>query len=588
MRYPRRIAYWVVAFLGLLINLACLVGGHDLSWAGLRAYMAQPPVLVGSVTAFIVLFAVLGYVLVLYDDLCMSERAIAQAAQRDAALLQALLDNIPDAIYFKDRDHKFIAASQAQADHRRVTPEDMVGKTDVDFEDEATAKQSLADERQIMETGEPVVGKVEHISRSDGSQYWYSVTKVPYYDGDGEVAGIVGISRDITERKQAEEERHSLEQQLFRSQRLESLGTLAGGVAHDFNNSLSGIIGMAELALKHTARDSKAYEYLATVPEQGKRAGELIASLMAFSRRTTSGQGPLTLLPLLKETGKVLQSTLPETITVRMIWPEYLPRVNADPTQIQQVIMNLATNARDAMPDGGELTVEVAETSLDQQYSRQRLDAAPGDYVCLSVQDTGIGMTPEVQEHIFEPFFTTKEKGEGTGLGLATVYGIVKNHNGFIHCYSEVGEGTRFSFYLPVSDGQMPDREQYGEQGPPQGTETILVVEDDPTVLTTARSMLESLGYTVLTATNGVEAVEVYRADRPVLVLTDVTMPKMSGDKLYLALRNLNPSVKTIVMSGYRLETEISTLKEYGVKAFVQKPLDLQKLAKVIRQTLDE
>ena len=409
------------------------------------------------------------------------------------------------------------------------------------------------------------------------------------YDETGKAIRMVGTVQDITEWKRAEDERELLEQQLFQAQKLEALGTLAGGVAHDFNNLLTGIIGMTELALQHVDPSSKAHEYLAQVPEQGRSAGQLIASLMAFSRRTESERKPLPLLPLVKQIRTVLERVLPENIVVRMKWPQQLPLVSADPTQMQQVIMNLATNARDAMPDGGELTVEVAEVSSDDEHFRHCDNAAPGDYICMSVRDTGMGIPPEVQEHVFEPFFTTKETGEGTGLGLAMVYGIVKSHDGYVHVCSEVGKGTEFRIYLPVVEQQVRADTDDTAQDTLRGEETLLLVEDNPTVLETGQCMLESLGYTVVTATNGEEALHVYKADqdRIALVLTDLTMPKMGGKELYEAIASLNPAARVLLLSGYGAEQEVSALRSLGLQGFVAKPFSLKGLGRAVREALD-
>ena len=441
----------------------------------------------------------------------------------------------------------------------------------------------------------------KHIEKGRAADYDGEVVK-----GDGTIVPVsisahtltlqgrhlmVGLFHDLTERKRAEEERRLLEQQLFQAQKLESLGTLAGGVAHDFNNLLTGIIGMIELALRQIDPTSKAYEYLAKLPEQGQRAAELISSLLTFSRQTISERQPLALLPLVKETVKVLKRTLPESIEVRMVWrEEEEPIVLADATQMQQVIMNLATNARDAMPDGGQLTVELAAVRLEKQHCRHIADATPGDYVCLSVRDTGIGMTPEVQDRIFEPFFTTKDPGQGTGLGLAMVYGIVKNHNGFIEVRTQLGEDTELKIYFPAAHSQVLAKEECAHESLPRGTEAVLLVEDDSTVLTVGQQMLETVGYTVLTASNGEQALEMYlaRQEEISLVLTDITMPKMGGYDLYNELSRINQGVKVLLVSGYALEEEVSDLRTRGMKGLVRKPFDLKTLATTVKQALDE
>ena len=457
--------------------------------------------------------------------------------------------------------------------------------TSVHSEDREFVRESV--DRAL--SGEERYGIDHRVVLPDGSERIIHGQAEVSYDETGKPSRMVGTVQDITQWKRAEEERELLEQQLFQAQKLEALGTLAGGVAHDFNNLLTGIVGMSELALQQVERGSKVYEYLARIPEQGRSAAQLITSLMAFSRHTKSERKLLPLLPLVKEMRRVLERVIPENIVVLVRWPQELPLVNADPTQMQQVIMNLATNARDAMPDGGELTIEVANVPLNDEYCRQHTDATPGDYVCLSVRDTGTGMPPEVQERIFEPFFTTKETGEGTGLGLAMVYGIVKNHNGFVHVRSDVDTGTEFRIYLPVAEEQTCADEEDMTEDTPRGEETLLLVEDDPAVLTVGKAMLASLGYSVMTATNGQEGLEVYKAhqDEIALVLTDLTMPKMSGMALCKAIAALNPTVRVLLISGYHTPQELAELSSLGLQGFVPKPFNLEGLGKAVRQALD-
>ncbi len=453
-----------------------------------------------------------------------------------------------------------------------------------------------ADDRELVKesvdkalSGEEPYSVDHRVVWPDGSECIVHEQGEVSYDETGQPTRMVGTVQDITKWKQGEEERELLEQQLFQAQKLEALGTLVGGVAHDFNNLLTGIIGMTELALQQVEPGSKVYDYLAQIPEQGRSAAQLIASLMTFSRRTKSERKLLPLLPLVKEMRRVLERVIPENIVMRVRWPQKLPLISADPTQIQQVIMNLATNARDAMPDGGELMIEVAELSLDKEYCHHYADAVPGDYVCLSVRDTGIGMPAEVQERIFEPFFTTKETGEGTGLGLAMVYGIVKNHNGFVHIHSEVDMGTEFRIYFPIAEEQTCSDEEDMVEATPRGEETLLLVEDDPMVLTVGKGMLESLGYSVITATNGEEGLEIYRGhqDEIALILTDLTMPKMSGKELYKAIATFNPMVRVLLISGYGAQPEVSELRSLGLQGFVPKPFDLAGLGRAVRESLD-
>ncbi len=517
-----------------------------------------------------------------WEEKIQAERDRAQRYFDVAGVLLAVIDE----------EEKIRRINQKGCDILGYSEEELIGQNWFDL---LVPEGNREEMRGVF--GQLIAGEVEPVEyyenpllTKSGEEKLIAFHNSVLTDAGGNTYAALCSGEDITERKEAAKERESLQQQLFQAQKLESLGTLAGGVAHDFNNLLTGMIGLTELALQHTDPGCKVYEYLHKVPQQGKRAAELIASLLAFSRRTVSEKQPLALLPVVKETGRVLERTLPETITVRMLWPDQLSLVKADPTQMQQVIMNLATNARDAMPKGGQLTIEVTEACLDEEYCRRHANVSAGDYVCLSVRDTGCGMSSELQEQIFDPFFTTKEVGEGTGLGLAMVYGIVRDHGGHIQVCSEVDVGTEVKVYLPVSNGSLSESSENTAQHLLGGSETLLLVEDDSTVLKTGRAMLESLGYTVLTATNGKEGLEVYEShqDEVALVLTDMTMPEMSGDELYEAITTrVNPDVKVLLVSGYSARKKVSELRDQGLKGIVQKPFDLQKIAKAVREAID-
>jgi len=524
-----------------------------------------------------------------------AEEKLRESEERYRSLIDDVLDSSSVGLFILDADFKVVWINRALERYFGVSRQQIIGQDKRKlirenikniFEDpDCFARTVFAayDDNTYVENFEC------HVLGGDNrEERWLKHWSQPIRSGPY-AGGRIEHYTDITDRKRAEQERILLEQQLFQAQKLEALGTLAGGVAHDFNNLLTGMIGMTELALRHLEPGTKAYEWLANVPEQGKRAGELIASLMAFGRRTVTDPRPLALVPLVKEIGKMLTRTMPENITVRTAWPEQVPLVRADPTQMQQIIMNLATNARDAMPDGGELTIQVSEACLDEHYCRSYADATPGDYVCLSVRDTGTGIPPEVREHIFEPFFTTKDAGDGTGLGLAMVYGIVKNHDGHVHFYSEVGRGTEFKIYLPVVERETLAEEKGTPGNLPEGTETLLLVEDDAIVLGVGQEILESLGYTVLTAADGEEGLDIYRAhhDEIALVLTDHTMPNMNGDKLYEAMVQIDPAVKVLVTSGYACDQEVSGLRARGLQGFVQKPFNSEDLGRAVRQALD-
>jgi len=401
---------------------------------------------------------------------------------------------------------------------------------------------------------------------------------------EGRLVGIFGIGRDVTERVQ-------LEQQLRQAQKMEAVGRLAGGIAHDFNNILTAITGYADLLLEDLAASDPRRDDAVEIRKAADRAAGLTRQLLAFSRQQVLQPRVLDLNALVSELEKMLRRLLGEDVALATRLDPTLAHVRADPGQLEQVVMNLAVNARDAMPEGGKLTIETANIELDDVYARDHYPARPGAYAMLAVSDTGTGMTNEVKAHLFEPFFTTKEKGKGTGLGLATVYGIVKQSGGYIWAYSERGHGTSFKIYLPrvteTTDG-VPERTQQRAR-PAHGTETVLVAEDEAPVRTVARQVLERHGYTVLEAPSAEAALDIVaRYSGPVhLLLTDVIMPGMSGPDLAKRLAALRPEVRVVYMSGYTDDAIVRHgMLEPGV-VYVQKPFTPDALARKIREVLD-
>ncbi|OGG45199.1 MAG: hypothetical protein A3F84_09405 [Candidatus Handelsmanbacteria bacterium RIFCSPLOWO2_12_FULL_64_10] len=512
-----------------------------------------------------------------FDNITERKRAEEEHARLSRAVEQAA-----ESIMITDPDGTIIYVNPAFEWVTGYSREEVVGQNPRLLK---SGRQDAAFYREMWNTltrGEVWTGRFIN-RRKDGTLFEEEAVISPIRNGDGKVVNYVAAKRDVTQEV-------ALEAQLRQAQKMEAVGTLAGGIAHDFNNLLTTIIGFAQLALMEEGVSPLVREYIARIPEQGKRAAQLISQLLTFSRKAITEKQPMSLTPLVKETVKMLERTLPENVAIQLNAPGEVAQVNADPTQMQQVIMNLCINASHAMPCGGEMTVRIEDVTLDEAYCRKYVYARPGRHVCLSVRDTGMGMTPEVQARIFEPFFTTKGVGEGTGLGLAVVYGIVKGHEGHTNVYSEVGKGSEFKVYLPAMNVGTTLVVAPEKESSPGGMETLLLVEDDPTVLATGRAMLERLGYTVLTAADGEEALGVYRARRGevALVLTDMVMPRMGGEELYEALVEVEPGVKVALMSGYSLKQDLSDLWAKGLKGFVQKPLDLYQLGKVVRQALDE
>ncbi|MGZ3494927.1 MAG: ATP-binding protein [Thermodesulfobacteriota bacterium] len=425
-----------------------------------------------------------------------------------------------------------------------------------------------------------------NVTCKDGTEKIINFIPVQLETGESLVA-----CEDITELKRAENEKAVLQEQLRQSQKVEAIGRLAGGVAHDFNNLLTVIKGYSQLSRIGLKEDDTLKANLNEIENAADRAAGLTRQLLAFSRRQVMEMKAVDLNSLLRDLEKMLRRIIGEDIEVVIQQAEDLGSVRADVGQIEQVIMNLAVNAKDAMPSGGKIAIETANVELDEFYARSHVDVKPGHYVMLSVSDTGVGMTPEVRERIFEPFFTTKEKGKGTGLGLATVYGIVKQSNGHIWVYSEPGKGTTFKIYLPrVNEPVEGIRKEVLREEVPRGNETILIVEDEEPVRILAKKILEEQGYRILESFNGDEALLACETSKnPIhLMLADIVMPGMNGSELAKLLRPLHPETKILFMSGYT-DTAIvhQGVLEKGVN-YIQKPFTMERLAKKVREVLDQ
>lgn len=402
---------------------------------------------------------------------------------------------------------------------------------------------------------------------------------------DPAVGAIVFNSRDIIERKR-------LEEQFLQAQKVQAIGQLAAGVAHDFNNILTAILGYADMLLMQFKAGDPHQGHVAGIKQATIRATALTRQLLAFGRKQMLQPTVMDLNTSISEMDKMLRRLLGEGVDLTAIPHPQLGRVKADPGQVEQVILNLAVNARDAMPRGGKLTIETNNVRLDEEYARHRTEVQPGDYVMLAVSDNGSGMTPDVRNRLFEPFFTTKEKGKGTGLGLATCHGIVKQSGGHIAVYSELGMGTTFKVYLPrvdegvnISTGPVEESANL-----PRGDETLLLVEDEPMVRELGASLLSKLGYTVLVASNGRQALNLIHADRGRTIhalVTDVVMPEMGGKDLADSLRIISPQIKVIFCSGYT-EDVASLRGEAGSPiVFLPKPYTMAVLANKVREVLD-
>ena len=411
----------------------------------------------------------------------------------------------------------------------------------------------------------------------------FRIISCPVKDEQGEVQLVIELVEDITERK-------SLRSQLNQAQKMEAVGTLAGGVAHDFNNILQVIMGYSELIQEDERFPEVFRPDLIRVNDAAKRGAELVKRLLVFSRKTDFKPQPLDLNRRIRDLRKMLERTIPKMINIRLVLSDTLLRLNADPTQIDQVLMNLAVNARDAMPDGGELTFETVNMFVDADMARLISGAHTGPYVLLTVTDNGSGMSQETISHMFEPFYTTKSLGKGTGLGLSVVHGIVTQHEGFIICESEQGHGTKFHVYFPAIDSDVEIEEPRTQVLALGGSETILLVDDDDVVRDMCQQILEKANYKVILAANGQEALELYNQQREEIsmVLLDLIMPVMGGERCLTELLAINPSLKIVVVSGYQGETTARDLISAGAKAAIYKPFGPHEVLKVVRNVLGD
>jgi two-component system cell cycle sensor histidine kinase/response regulator CckA len=617
-----------------------------------------------------------------------SRKSAEESLVRERKLLTTIIDNIPDIIYMKDLESRFVLANAALRALVGVESlEKMRGKTDFDFFPHDLAEQFMADEKRLLETGKALINKDERSQGADGTELWTLTTKVPLKDESGTLVGIVGVGRDITDLKKVQAEvrslarfpeenpnpvmrlsregvllyanaasgpiladwgctrgekipddylayalraiasesreiveiacgkriyslaftpivdagyiniygndvteQRSLEQQLLQSQKMDAIGKLAGGVAHDFNNVLTAIIGYSDFLQLHLGKDDPLQKEVEEIRKAGQRAASLTQKLLAFSRRQILQMKVLDLNTIITGMEKMLRRLINESVSIEFFLDPALGRIRADASQMEQVLLNLVINASDAMPRGGKLSIETTNVTLDESYARMHISAKAGLHVQLVVSDTGTGMDRETREHIFEPFFTTKEEGKGTGLGLSMVYGIVKQSGGNIWVYSEPGKGTAFKIYLPQvfeTAQEVPDEQP--DERPLGGTETILVVEDEEMIRRIMSTALAEYGYSVLLAKDGEEAWEICRGTQgPIhLLISDVVLPGTSGRESALRLVAMRPELRVLYMSGYTSNAIVHQgVLEPGL-AFLQKPFAPAALLRKVRDILD-
>jgi two-component system, cell cycle sensor histidine kinase and response regulator CckA len=505
------------------------------------------------------------------------ERSIRYAIERKQTEQKireqaALLDVATDAIFVRDLENKILFWNKAAERLYGCKKEEAIGKRTQDIWQTKHSLQ-LQEALNILMKNGSWEGELYQTTKYDKEiiveSRW---TLVPF---DKKSQSILIVNTDITQKKQ-------LEAQFLRAQRLESIGTLASGIAHDLNNVLAPILMTAQL-LETQLDDARSKRLLPILVTNAKRGANLVKQVLSFTRGVEGDRTILQIKHLILEIRQVIKETFPKSIEVECETSRNLWTVSGDPTQLHQVLMNLCVNARDAMPNGGILTISAQNFIVDEHYARMHIDAKIGSYIVVVVADTGIGITNEVLDRIFEPFFTTKELGKGTGLGLSTVLGIVKSHAGFINVYSEVGKGSKFEVYLPAQE-TTETREEKELELPHGSGELVLIVDDEPSIREITKTSLEAYNYKAITACDGIEAIALYAEyrDKISIVLTDMLMPSMDGITTIRTLHKINPNVKIIAISGLATSDKMSAAYDLGIKAFLSKPYTAKQLLETI------
>lgn len=507
----------------------------------------------------------------------ITERKRAEEQIREQA---ALLDQAQDAIMVRDLDQKFLFWNKGAEQIYGWSAEEVIGRNVEELLFKDHSAQLAAARQAIIQNGE-WKGEL-YQTRRDGAEIIVESRWTLVRDEQGQPKSILVINTDVTEKRR-------MESQFLRAQRMESIGTLAGGIAHDLNNVLSPIlmaIDMLELRADETSR-----KWLEVLRANAERGGNMVRQVLSFARGVEGERVALQPKHLIKEIVKILSETFPKSIEINFKVQGDLWIISADATQIHQVLMNLCVNARDAMAEGGSISIRAENVFVDENYARMHIEATAGRFVMITVADTGPGMPPQVQSRIFEPFFTTKEMTKGTGLGLSTALSIVKSHGGFINVYSELHRGSQFSVYLPaIETREVTDKGTLQTDLPLGNGELILVVDDEESIREITRGTLEAFGYAVLTANDGTEALAIYadKKNEIAVVLTDMVMPFMDGPATIRALQRMNPQVRIIAASGLGTAQRVGEGLLEGVSVFLSKPYTAEKLLKTLAQVLKQ
>ncbi|MDQ5984751.1 MAG: Sensor histidine kinase RcsC [Syntrophus sp. SKADARSKE-3] len=548
--------------------------------------------------------AIAGAIETIKDVTDQKKMEAALASEHDR--LAAILDGIPIPSFMTDLNNTIVLWNRNSEIITGKAKSEMLGqKLDLSlfFKDKAPPPLAklileMTDKELMRKFGsrglsksDVFPGAFESVGRImlNGEEHIMLIQAARIYNHRKEVIGAVQTAQDITERIRVQKEQEKLRSQLIHAQKMEAIGTLAGGIAHDFNNILAVIIGFSEMAVRHLPNVDITKSDLDKVLQASNRAKELVVHLLTLSRRAEVAYSPIAIESVIKETLKMLRAVIPTTIEIRMNLMSS-GRVMSNYTQIHQVLMNICINATHAMDEkGGGLEIRLDKENILDNAAARDLDLTAGPYMRISISDTGQGMTPEVMERIFDPYFTTKEMGQGTGLGLAVVSGIVKNHKGAIVCKSRLGVGTTFDIYLPELESDAATAKPSAEKLLPGGTEDILIVDDDPLLVSMLKTMLEDLGYRVTAETSSIAALEIFKKapDQFDLVITDMTMPVMTGDRLAQRLMDLRRDIPIILCTGYSERISKDLAGQLGIREFVMKPVNTSALAEIIRQVLE-
>ena len=512
-----------------------------------------------------------------------AEEALGESEEK----YRTVLESIEDGYYEVDMDGNFTFFNSSMCNILGYSKDELIDMKHRQVMDAETAEKIYQALKEIYQSGKTTETINSELIRKDGSKVFVESLASLIRDSNNQAIGFRGIARDVTERKLAEKQRKELEAQLLQAHKMESVGTLAGGIAHDFNNLLMGIQGHASLMLMDKDPTCPDFENLKGIEEYVQNAADLTKQLLGFVKSGKYEVKPTDLNDLVKRQNRMFGRTRKE-ITIRGKYEHNLWAAEVDQSQIEQVLLNLYVNAWQSMPGGGNIYIQTENVCLDEHYTKP-FEMKPGKYVKLSVTDTGVGMDKTTRQRIFDPFYTTKEMGRGTGLGLASVYGIVKNHGGFINVYSEKGKGATFTIHLPATEKEIMAKKEI-EKDILKGSETVLLVDDEEMIIDVGKRLLEKLGYKVLIAGSGNEALKIYNKNRDKIdmVILDMIMPEMDGGETYDMLRKINHKIKVLLSSGYSINGQATEILDRGCDGFIQKPFNIRDLSEKLREIFNK